>query len=205
MPTRLRVTFTAPSLLSAISRRRGPIGDLAASGANLETPLPTIDLVNECLEFMAAAPKPSNGTVYDTSADDLAGHLSVTPCLARPTVRSRLPSARRIFAALPEYSTPATPVGANSAVTPAVWNVLKKDFSSCRSAILSGARPLSHLLKAFGGCRVEEMRTFRKCITEFVLDPAKQPAGISADYLWRFPIRIDTAIEYLGITPEEYE
>ena len=47
------------------------------------------------------------------------------------------------------------------------------------------------------------MRTFRRCITEFVLDPAHEPAGFQS-WLWRYPVRIDIAIEYLGITPEEY-
>ena len=47
------------------------------------------------------------------------------------------------------------------------------------------------------------MRTFRKCITEFVLDPVHEPAGFQ-DWLWRYPVRIDIAIEYLGITSEEY-
>jgi len=35
------------------------------------------------------------------------------------------------------------------------------------------------------------------------LDPANPPAGFQS-FLWRYPVRIDTAIEYLGITPEEY-
>ena len=47
------------------------------------------------------------------------------------------------------------------------------------------------------------MRTFRKCITEFVLDPVNQPAHFQT-HLWRYPVRIDIAIEYLGISREEY-
>ena len=205
VPSGSVITFTPPTMLSAISRRRGPIGDLAASCANLETPLPTIDLVNECLEFMGAATKPTNGTVYDTSADDLAGHALCQPSPCPPDeCDPPCHPPERIFAALPEYSTPATPVGANSAVTPAVWNVLKKDFSSCHLPYSQALDVSRTYLKEFGSCRVEEMRTFRKCITEFVLDPAKQPAAFQ-DHLWRFPMRIDIAIEYLGITPEEYE
>ena len=57
-----------------LSQRRGPVGALTASCANLETPLPLIDIVNECLEYLAAAAPPANGTVYDTSGDELAGH-----------------------------------------------------------------------------------------------------------------------------------
>ena len=36
-----------------------------------------------------------------------------------------------------------------------------------------------------------------------MLDPNNPPAGFKS-YLWRYPVRIDIAIEYLGITPEEY-
>ncbi len=46
-------------------------------------------------------------------------------------------------------------------------------------------------------------RTFRRCITEFVLDPVNQPPEFET-YLWRYPVRIDIAIEYLHISPEEY-
>ncbi|MFN0168683.1 MAG: neuraminidase-like domain-containing protein [Bryobacteraceae bacterium] len=205
LPAGSVITFTAAKLLAAISRRRGPIGDLAASCANLETPLPAIDLVNECLEFMGAAAKPASGTVYDTSADDLAGHALCQPSPCPPAeCDPPCHPPERIFAALPEYSTPASPVAANGAVTPAVWNVLKKDFSSCHLPYSQALDVSRTYLREFGSCRVEEMRTFRKCITEFVLDPANEPAGFQ-DHLWRFPVRIDIAIEYLGITPEEYQ
>jgi hypothetical protein len=52
VPLGTSITFTAPGLGSVLSLRRGPIGDLAASCANLDTPLPLIDIVNECLEYM---------------------------------------------------------------------------------------------------------------------------------------------------------
>ena len=51
-----------------------------------------------------------------------------------------------------------------------------------------------------GSSRFEEMRTFRKCITEFVLDPGHEPAGFQP-WLWRYPVRIDIAIEG-GVSPE---
>src|SRR3984957_8734184 len=70
------LTPTAANTLgSVLAQRRGPIGNLAASCANLETPLPLIDIVNECLEFMGTQTSPTNGTVYDTSSDALAGHV----------------------------------------------------------------------------------------------------------------------------------
>ncbi len=205
VPSGAVITFTAPTLLSAVSRRRGPIGDLAASSANLETPLPTIDLVNECLEFMGSVAQPTNGSVYDSADHDLAGHLlcQPSPCPPDPC-DPPCHAPEQIFAALPEYSTPATPVSANAAVTPAVWNSLKKDFSSCHLPYSQALDVSRTYLRELGSCRVEEMRTFRRCITEFVLDPANEPTGFQ-DHLWRYPVRIDTAVEYLGITPEEYE
>jgi hypothetical protein len=208
VPDKTSITFTAPKLGAILAQRRGPIADLAASCANLETPLPLIDIANECLEFMASQlishTTPAHGTVYDTSADALAGHVL---CQDQPCPEDAKPGCHepaRIFAALPEYSTPAVPVAADSAVEPLVWNTLKSDFSSCRLPYSQALDVSRSYLRHFGSCRFEEMRTFRKCITEFVLDPVHEPIGF-ADHLWRYPVRIDIAREYLEITPEEYE
>ena len=203
IPSGTAITFTAPTLGSVLGQRRGPIGNLAASCPNLATPLPLIDIVNECLEYMASQATPSSGTIYDTSADRLAGYeiCQEGPCPADAKPGCHDPA--RLFAALPEYSTPAVPVAANSAVEPAAWNNLKSDFSSCRLPYSQPIDVSRTYLRHFGSCRFEVMRTFRKCITEFVLDPNNEPAGF-ADYLWRYPVRIDIAREYLGITPEEY-
>ncbi len=204
VPNGLMITFSARTLQTILKTRRGPLGDLSASCANLETPLPLIDIVNENLEYMGVFAVPTNGTVYDTSTDELAGHLL---CRDEPCPPDECApfchEPARIFGALPEYSTPATPVATNGSVEPAVFNILKKDFSACRLPYSQALDVSRTYLRHFGSCRVEEMRTFRKCITEFVLDPAKEPAGFQ-DHLWRFPVRIDIAIEYLGITPEEY-
>ena len=204
VPSGSFITFSARTLQTVLNKRRGALGDLLASCANLETPLPLIDIVNENLEYLGVSAPPTNGTVYDTSADKLAGHLL---CHDQPCPPDECApfchEPARIFGALPEYSTPATPVAANSNVEPAVFNLLKKDFSACRLPYSQALDVSRTYLRHFGSCRAEEMRTFRKCITEFVLDPAKEPAGFQ-DHLWRFPARIDIAIEYLGITPEEY-
>ena len=206
------LTPTAANTLgSVLAQRRGPLGNLAASCANLETPLPLIDIVNECLEFMGSVPAPTNGTVYDTSTDALAGHLLCHE-EACPEKEEKPPCHEpcKIFAALPEYSTPATPVSSatpmtsNSAVEPLVYNNLKTDFSDCCLPYSQAIDISRTYLRHFRSCRFEEMRTFRKCITEFVLDPVNEPTGFQS-YLWRYPVRIDTAIEYLGITPDEYE
>jgi Tc toxin complex TcA C-terminal TcB-binding domain len=179
------VAFSAPTLATVLSQRRGPVGELAASRANLATPLPLIDIVNECLEYLAAAPA-THGTVYNTPDRGPDDH-----------------DPARLLTARPEYSTPATPVAANAAVEPTAFNNLKSDFSSC---LLPYSQPLDvsrSYLRALGSSRFDEMRTFRACITEFVLDPVNEPTGFQ-DWLWRYPVRIDVAREYLGITPEEY-
>lgn len=180
------VAFSGPTLSAVLSQRRGPVGELAASCENLQTPLPLIDIVNECLEYMAAAAPATNGWVYDTTASELPGD-----------------DQARLLAVMPEYSTPATPVTANAAVEPAAFNNLAADFSSCLLPYSQALDVSRSYLRALGSSRFEEMRTFRKCITEFVLDPAGEPAGFQ-DWLWRYPVRVDIAREYLGITPEEY-
>ena len=80
---------------------------------------------------------------------------------------------------------------------------MKADFSSCVLPYSQALDVSRTYLRHLGSSRFEEMRTFRKCITEFVLDPGHEPAGFQS-WLWRYPVRIDIAIEYLGITPEEY-
>jgi hypothetical protein len=190
------------SLGDAVAARRGPVGNLLASCANLETPLPTIDIINECLEYLGTAPAKASGTVYDTSEDELAGFKLCDDDDRKETDRDcHEPMA--IYAALPEYSTPASPVAKNQAVEQLVYNNLKEDFSSCDLPYSQALDVSRTYLHHFGSCRFEEMRTFRKCITEFALDPTQPPTGFQS-FLRRYPVRIDTAIEYLGVTPEEY-
>jgi hypothetical protein len=197
------------TLGDAVAARRGPIGTLLTDCANLETPLPLIDIANECLEYLGAT-QPSTsgqtpgGTVYNTSADRLAGYALCQDddCCKEKDGDCHEPAA--IYSALPEYSTPATPVtGENDSVEPLVYNNLKNDFSSCCLPYSQALDVSRTYLRHLGSCRFEELRTFRKCITEFALSPDNPPAGFQS-FLWRFPVRVDTAIEYLGITPEEY-
>jgi hypothetical protein len=190
-----------------IDRRRGPVETLAVTRANLETPIPLIDIVNECLEFMVSTnPISKHGVVYNTSEHVLAGYkLCHDDCCEGVDHNERDDCHQPVplFAALPEYSTPATPVLANSAVEPAVWDILKADFSNCCLPYDQALDVNRTYLDYFRSCRYEEMRTFRKCITEFVLDPTNQPAHFQT-HLWRYPVRIDIAIEYLGLSREEY-
>jgi len=199
------------TLGSVMAQRRGPLGELAASCANLEIPLPLIDIANECLEFMASAAPATNGTVYNTSADAVAGYvLCKEGCEPEEESDSECHDPAELLCALPEYSTPGTPavstdpLESNRTVEPAVYDILKWDFSACCLPYSQEVDVCRTYLRYLSTCRFEVMRTFRKCITEFVLDPVNQPTGFE-NYLWRYPVRIDIAIEYLGITPEEYQ
>jgi Tc toxin complex TcA C-terminal TcB-binding domain len=183
------------TLTTLLATRRGPLGDLLATKANLEVPIPLIDIVNESLEFMVANDV-SSGMVYDTAGDQVGGHaLMSNPA---PTPGAYLHDPETLLEALPEHSTPATPTAQQAA-----YDKLKIDFSTCE---LPYSQPLDvsrTYLQQIDTSRFATMRRFRRDITEFVLDPANETAEFQK-HLWRYPVRIDTAIEYLGITPEEY-
>jgi hypothetical protein len=200
------------TLGTVIAQPRGPLGQLVTSCANLETPLQMVDLVNECLEFMASTTTVTDkGTVYSTSSDAVAGYeLCHEGCPPEQKPDSACHDPKELLSALPEYSTPGTPavstnsLESNQNVEPAVWNILEWDTSACCLPYSQAADVSRTYLRHLSTCRFEAMRTFRKCITEFVLDPDNPPTGYES-YLWRYPVRIDIAIEYLGITPQEFE
>ncbi len=138
-----------------IATRRGPVAKLAVTRANLETPLPLVDIVNECLEYMASTSLiTKHGVVYDTSEESLAGFkLCIDECgdddqccdgkIHHEKKHCHEPVI--LFDALPEYSTPATPVAANSTVEPAVWDKLAREFLHLLPALRPGARRLAHV------------------------------------------------------------
>ena len=190
---------SSPTLGAALATRRGPLGNLAVSAANLGTRLPAIDLVNECLEsLVTTTPGAVSSAIYDTAADQVAGHWldAGTPTAADGPV---LHAPETLFAALPEHSSPAVPVK-----QPAAYVALKQDVSH---PDLPYSQPLDvnrSYLGLLGTSRYETLRTFRKDVTELVLDPAKEPADFQR-HLRRYPVRIDIAREYLQISPEEHE
>ncbi len=186
-------TATGSMLGELIAPRRGPLGDLHATAANVHTTLPLIDIVNENLEALADTGAP--GVVYDTNGTTLGGHA----LKAADDEKGAGHSPKALFAALPEHSTPATPVKKTGA-----YVKLAGDFSS---PLLPYSQPLDisrSYLCAMGTSRFETMRTFRKEITEFAID-ARQEAVDFQKHLWRYPVRIELAIEYLGLSPEEYQ
>lgn len=186
---------SSKTLAIALANRRGPLGNLLATKANLEVPIPLIDIVNESLEHMVAGGA-SSGAVYNTASDQVGGHELTTNANPNPDAYQHDPAT--MFEALPEHSTPAAPTAKQAA-----YNKLKNDFSACN---LPYSQPLDvarTYLKQLGTSRFATMRRFRKDITEFVLDPGKETPEFQK-HLYRYPVRIEIAIEYLGISPEEY-
>jgi len=207
--------FAAPppqhlTLGGMLAGRRGPLGELAVTAANAETELPLIDIVNENLEHLVAIlPAAPAGTVHDTAGDQLAGHALCAPGEAAAKPRCHEPGGAAeeprchepdaLLGALPQYSSPAVPFA-----EPAAYTKLRLDFSA---PTLPYPQPLDicrSYLERLGSCRFEAMRTFRQEITEFALDPGL-PEPVFQSHLWRYPVRIDIAVEYLKISPEEYE
>ncbi|WP_428265993.1 neuraminidase-like domain-containing protein [Haliangium sp.] len=192
------------TLGTALAGRRGDLGALEVTRVNLETPVPAIDLVNESLEALAAGGPGAAGAVHSTPTDELAGHLLRAPGEDAPAADDSdadAPArhdAATLLAAVPAHSSPATPVQA-----PAAYQALRGDVSA---PALPYAQPvdinrsyLGHLHTS----RFETMRRFRAAITELALDPAAEPAGFRR-HLWRYPVRVDIAREYLGLTAEEH-
>ena len=182
------------TLADLLAERRGTLGSLLVTKANLAVPLPLIDLVNESLEHMVANDA-SSGVVYNTASDRVGGH-ELTSTTSPTGAFQHDPEI--LFEALPEHSTSAVPTAEQAA-----YDKLKNDFSSC---LLPYSQPLDvsrTYLEQLGTSRFATMRRFRKAITEFVLAPTNEPAEFQT-HLWRYPVRIETAIEYLKITSEEY-
>jgi hypothetical protein len=180
-----------------LAQRRGPLGDLQATQANLGTPLPVIDLVNESLEaLIAGLPGSAHGAVYDTAADQVGGHLLAAD--GEPGDTSNRHDPATLFDTLPEHSSPATPVA-----VPAAYDILRNDFSN---PDLPYSQPLDvnrSYLAALRSSRFSVLRHFRRDITEFAIDAAHEPAEFLR-HQWRYPLRSEIALEYLGISAEEY-
>lgn len=188
--------YVNKTLTAYLTPRRGQLDQMLATKANTGVPIPLIDIVNESLEQMVIKDMSSFVAVYNTASDQVANHVLTSN--ADPEEDAYLHDPETLLEALPEHSTPATPT-----VEQAAYDTLKSDFSACN---LPYSQPLDvsrTYLKQLGSSRFATMRRFRKDITEFVLDPANETAEFQK-HLWRYPVRIETAIEYLGITPEEY-
>ncbi len=184
-----------------LEQRRGPLGDLHATRANLETPLSLIDLVNESLEALAAGPPGTGGAVYDTASDQLAGHplRSGIHVSATGDQGAFAHDPETLFAALAQHSSPATPVA-----RPAAYDRLRRDFTSPTLPYAQSLDVCRSYLGFVETSRFSTMRHFRRDITELATDPLHEPADFQR-HLWRYPVRFDIAREYLGISDDEYE
>ena len=186
----------AMTLGDAVAARRGPIGTLAVTAANAETQIPKIDIVNENLEHLATLTSPPAGVIRDTATATIADHALCPPC--EPASDACHPPSK-LLAALPEHSTPAVPVA-----DPTAYDKLRVDFSD---PVLPYSQPLDvsrTYLDQFGTCRFAAMRVAREQITELALDPTLA-APTFQSHLWRYPVKLDIAIEYLAISPEEHQ
>lgn len=186
---------SSKTLAIALASRRGPLGNLLATKSNLEIPIHLIDFGNESLERMVAD-NATSGAVYNTASDKVGGHELTSSFHHTADAYQHDPVT--MFEALPEHSTPAVLTARQTA-----YDKLKNDFSACS---LPYSQPLDvarTYLNQLGTSRFATMRRFRKDTTEFVLDPANETPEFQK-HLYRYPVRIEIAIEYLGITPDEY-
>jgi hypothetical protein len=171
---------------SLLQPRRGDLASLTVDRANLETPLPVVDLVNERLEYLAAQVAAAGGSVngvggivYDTAGQQVRDHHLQSPGTPPQPGDPYHHDPAALFGALPEHSSPASPVA-----EPMAYTALASDYSAPE---LPYTQPLdvsrSHLA-ALDVTRAEAMRRFRAQITEFVLGP--DPAGFDST-VWRYP------------------
>ncbi|MCI5224663.1 MAG: hypothetical protein D3924_18835, partial [Candidatus Electrothrix sp. AR4] len=103
-----------------LAARRGPLGDLLASEANLSVPLPLIDIINEVLEYIAAPEDSIPRIIYNTAEDQVGGHELTTNKI--PSADAFLHDPATLLEALPEHSTPNTPAERQGA-----WDNIKND------------------------------------------------------------------------------
>ncbi|KAH8598521.1 hypothetical protein B0O99DRAFT_669787 [Bisporella sp. PMI_857] len=182
---------TEVTLLDVVSARRGPVGTMKTTLTNLELCLPRIDLVNESLEALAKDISTKHGAVSNTNPNAITDLF--------PVHGEEKLDPEKTLLAIPQNSSPAVPVAALG-----VYTTLSTD---CSSAQLPYSQELDinrTYLRALGASRFDVMRSFRKAITEFVLQPNDEPAEFQSN-LWRFPVRYDVAIEYLLISEDERE
>jgi hypothetical protein len=202
---------TSVNFGSLLAPRRGKLGELKVTKANLATTLPVIDLVNECLEYLAAQVPAGGsvsgvgGVVYDTAETEIRDHQLRPPDTEPTPGQPYQHDPATVLAALPEYSSPASPPGPPAKPQAvAAYTALAGDYST---PDLPYTQPLDinrTYLAAMQATRFETMRRFRAEITEFALGDGTDPAGFD-DYLWRYPLRRDIAPEYLHISADEYQ
>ncbi|KAF2272052.1 uncharacterized protein EI97DRAFT_237584 [Westerdykella ornata] len=179
-----------------LQSRRGPLGTLQVSPANMEICVPLIDMANESLEALVVQVNSDSstlhGAIFDTDDQSMWDLFSFGP-------KEGELDPEKALLAIPQHSSPYLRHQQSE-----TYRILQQDFSS---PLLPYDQELDinrTYLSALGQSRFDVMHTFRGSITEFVLDPSREPSGFNAS-LWRYPVRVDIAIEYLGISQYEYQ
>ena len=116
-----------------LKTRRGPLGNLHATRANLDTPLPALDLVNESLEALAAAVAGgASATAARSSTPTAASSTRRMPSPPSPSIprprrwTARLPNpppTRRCAPTSPHRCCPTTSRWTSAAATCAGWRL----------------------------------------------------------------------------------
>lgn len=175
-----------------LQTRCGPLSELEVSPANLKGSLPLIDIVNESLEALveqASTGSERRGLVYNMD-ETAVGNLKLG------TENGGLDPAEALLA-IPQHSTPQ------------LINTTTKAYEVLRSDISAPCLPYDQeldinrsYLSSLRVTRFNAMRKFRKDITEFVLCPTPDPVDFQSS-VWRYPVRLEIASEYLNISDHE--
>ena len=184
-------------LASLLTHRRGPLGELLATAANLETPLPVIDLVNESLETLARTPR------AEARCTTLQRTRSAVTWLAdRRQARRRRRGATTRRRCSPRC--PNTRPGHAGRRARRLRDAAATT-SRARPAVLAAAR--RRTAGTWRRCaRAGSPRCgyFRRDITEFAIDAAARARGVPAP-----PVALPGPVgrsrsSTCGISPEEY-
>ena len=179
---------------------RGDIGSLETTHNNLCVPIPMIDLAIESMENIVENNNTPTGVIHNTSSGEIHGHKLLKNGSSVQPEGEDIPfyhDPTTLLEAMPEHSSPT--------IYSTAYDKLKKDFSNL--CCLPYNQPLDvsrTYLKAFGVSRFDKMKSFRKAVTEFVFDQ-ENPPELFPSYQLRYPLKTEIAIEYLGISQEEYD
>ncbi|QNA89206.1 hypothetical protein G4G28_13365 [Massilia sp. Dwa41.01b] len=184
------------SLAALVAGRRGDIGSLLATAANVHIALPLIDIVNENLEHLAAGgAAATGGIVLDTDGASLGGHA-----LGQ---QGAVPGAGEHTSGTPVRG-PAGPFQPGHAGAGAGrLHGAGRGLLGARAALFAGAGRIAFLPARDGVRRYATMRAFREKITAFAIDAGQEAADFQA-HLWRYPLRFELALEYLCLSRAQY-
>ncbi|MBK7806955.1 MAG: hypothetical protein IPJ51_11700 [Saprospiraceae bacterium] len=174
------------------------MGKLQASETNLCTPIPLIDLAVERMEAMVidelsiVHSTPIKKTGPEDGTD--MGHYLAYEGHETDGIDRYHHDPKVFFEAVPAHSSPESD---------GAYEALKKTFNDCHLPYHQALDVSSAYLNEMGCSRYDLTRKFRKHIHEFVHDPANPPTDFPS-HISHYPITLDLALEYLGISTEEY-